>query len=58
MACIPIFGNWFLIVSVLQTFFAVSYDESLNKIAQKTQMHIHIRYVDKKNGLDPGKVGT
>ena len=48
MACIPIFGNWFLIVSVLQTFFAVSYDESLNKIAQKTQMDIHIRYVDKK----------
>ena len=32
-------------------FFAVSYDESLNKIAQKTQMDIHIRYVDKKTGL-------
>ena len=31
--------------------FAVSYDESLNKIAQKTQMDIHIRYIDHETNL-------
>ena len=35
----------------LAEFFAVSYDESLNKIAQKSQMDISVRHVDPKDGL-------
>ena len=33
------------------SFFSVSYDESLNKISQKTQMDIHVRYVEPSTGL-------
>ena len=32
-------------------FFSVSFDESLNKVAQKTQMDIHVKYLDKTTGL-------
>ena len=32
-------------------FFSVGYDESLNKVAQKTQMDINIRHLDSSTGL-------
>ena len=32
-------------------FIAVSFDEALNKVAQKTQMDVHVRYVNTKTGL-------
>ena len=39
-------------------FFSVGYDESLNKVAQKTQMDINIRHLDSSTGLVSTKYHT